>query len=222
MTWQPQVSFVATENEWWRFCLSCLKLGFRLAIAFQVQNFTILFLFLVVLFLFIFASYFSLKISKWEFRLAAASQLQNFAILFLFLVGLLLFIFAPCFCLKISKLGFMSVTAIQVQNFATLLLFLASFLLFNFAPYFCLKISLSEFASLCIKWIFQLKVIFVLFLIFFCDLFYIREAKLILFCGWVQFSMDQETKELLWHGNNTWLERTQVYLLFVSSCRGGL
>jgi hypothetical protein len=81
VTWQPQVSFVATENEWWRFCLSCLKLGFRLAIASQVQNFTILILSLGVLFLFIFASYFSLKISKLEFwfsRCPSIVELCNF------------------------------------------------------------------------------------------------------------------------------------------------
>jgi hypothetical protein len=26
----------------------------------------------------------------------------------------------------------------------------------------------------------------------------------------------------LWHGVNKWLERAQVYLLVVSSCRGGI
>jgi hypothetical protein len=45
VTWQPQVSSTATEDERWRFCLSRSKLGFRLATASQVQHFATLLLF---------------------------------------------------------------------------------------------------------------------------------------------------------------------------------
>jgi hypothetical protein len=34
--------------------------------------------------------------------------------------------------------------------------------------------------------------------------------------------MGQEAEDRLWHGENKSLKRTQVYLLVVSSCRGGI
>jgi hypothetical protein len=88
VTWQPQVSSAAIEDERWGFCLSRPKLGFRSAAASRMQHFATLFLILVVLRLFIFAPCFCLKISQLGFKFVVASQVQYSADLSLFPVVL--------------------------------------------------------------------------------------------------------------------------------------